>query len=222
MGFIETLRGAARDDPKARDRFLGIMAQEAGRMNRLVADLLSLGRVESEERVRPTERINLAGIITTTLRNLKPLASEANVDLTLDLGTKHMHVLGDSDQLQQVFTNLVENAIKYGGANQQVTLRAEVQAHDPTLRGAAVRLHISDNGPGIAPEHLPRLTERFYRADNHRSRAMGGTGLGLAIVKHILNRHKGLLKITSEPGAGACFTVILPLDVVADVTEATS
>lgn len=216
MGFIETLRGAARDDPAARERFLGIMQDEAGRMNRLVGDLLSLGRVEAEERVRPTARINLAATLTTTIRNLRPLAGEGHVEFDVDLGSRHMHVLGDSDQLLQVFTNLVENAIKYGGNDRTVTLRAEVVDHDPAVRRAAVRVSVTDAGPGIAPEHLPRLTERFYRADNHRSRAMGGTGLGLAIVKHILNRHRGRLKVTSEPGEGACFTVTLPLDMVGD------
>lgn len=217
MGFIETLRGAARDDPEARGRFLSIMSDEAGRMNRLVGDLLSLSRVEATERVRPTEQLDLAGIVSTTLRNLKPLAREANVDLSIDLGAHPMPVLGDADQLLQVFTNLIENAIKYGGNAQTVTIKAEVLADDPTVRAAAARISVTDQGPGIAPEHLPRLTERFYRADNHRSRAMGGTGLGLAIVKHILNRHRGRLKITSQQGQGACFSVTLPLDVVADV-----
>ena len=217
MGFIETLQGAARDDPSARDRFLDIMANEAGRMNRLVGDLLSLGRVEAEERVRPTEQIDIAAIISTTQRNIKPLTTEAEVTLNVDLGTSAMPVLGDADQLLQVFTNLIENAIKYGGKDQTVTVHAEVVDHDPMLRAAAARISITDQGPGIAPEHLPRLTERFYRADNHRSRALGGTGLGLAIVKHILNRHRGRLTITSETGQGACFTVTLPLDMVADV-----
>ena len=218
MGFIETLRGAARDDPAARARFLKIMSDETGRMNRLVGDLLSLSRVEANERVRPTEVLNLAETVNTTLLNLRPLAGEANVELSVDLGDNPMPVRGDSDQLLQVFTNLIENAIKYGGNGQTVTIQAEVVPYDPTMRAAAARVRITDQGPGIAPEHLPRLTERFYRADNHRSRDMGGTGLGLAIVKHILNRHRGRLKITSEQGQGACFSVTLPLDVVADAT----
>ena len=216
MGFIETLRGAAKDDADARARFLKTMADEAERMNRLVGDLLSLSRVEAEERVRPTQQIGLSGIISTTLRNIKPLTDETNVEMHIDLGTGAMSVLGDADQLQQVFTNLIENAIKYGDQDQTITIKAEVVDHDPTVRAAAARISITDQGPGIAPEHLPRLTERFYRADNHRSRAMGGTGLGLAIVKHILNRHRGRLKITSEPGQGACFRVTLPLVVEAD------
>ncbi|MGB3243130.1 MAG: ATP-binding protein [Sulfitobacter sp.] len=214
MGFIETLKGPARDDVAARDRFLGIMGSEAERMNRLVGDLLSLSRVESQGRLRPTQRINLAGVITTTMRNLSALADEAKVVLNLDLGTSPIHVLGDSDQLQQVFTNLIENAIKYGGKNGVVDIAAQIVDHDPALRAPAVRIVVADHGPGIDPQHLPRLTERFYRADSHRSRALGGTGLGLAIVKHILNRHRGRLKVTSELGNGAQFTVSIPLDLV--------
>ncbi len=216
MGFIETLRGAARDDASARDRFLGIMEAEAGRMNRLVGDLLSLSRVEADERVRPTDALNLTDVLQTTLRNISPLADQAHVEIMADVPSQPLRVLGDGDQLQQVFANLIENAIKYGGDHQRVQICASTETYDRTLRAPAVQIDITDSGPGIAPEHLPRLTERFYRADSHRSRAMGGTGLGLAIVKHILNRHRGRLKITSEVGKGACFTVTLPLDMGED------
>ena len=212
MGFIETLKGPARDDPKARDRFLGIMSDEAGRMNRLIGDLLSLSRVEVEERVRPTARVNLADILHTVIRNLNALAKDHNVTLNADLATAPLMVRADADQLLQVFTNLIENAIKYGGAGQAVDIKTQSSPNDAALRQPAVRITVVDHGPGIAPRHLPRLTERFYRADDHRSRALGGTGLGLAIVKHILNRHRGRLKITSQLGQGAQFTVILPLD----------
>ena len=212
MGFIETLGGPARDDPAARERFLGIMAEEAGRMNRLVGDLLSLSRVEAQERVKPTTRVNLTEILQTTLRNLNPLAVERDVTLVPQFGTDPMPLLGDSDQLVQVFTNLIENAVKYGGADRPVEITAETSLRDPALRAPSVRVTVRDHGPGIDPVHLPRLTERFYRADSHRSRSLGGTGLGLAIVKHILNRHRGRLKVTSELGDGAAFTVILPLD----------
>ncbi len=215
-GFIETLSGPARDDPAARDRFLGIMTKEAGRMNRLVGDLLSLSRVEAEERVRPTTRIDLRDVLKTTIRNLSPLAIDNDVKLAPDLGDKPLIIRGDSDQLVQVFTNLIENGIKYGGANQTVDITAQTHERDLALRVSSLRIIIADHGPGIDPLHIPRLTERFYRADNHRSRALGGTGLGLAIVKHILNRHRGQLKITSQLGQGAQFCVILPLDVVAD------
>jgi two-component system phosphate regulon sensor histidine kinase PhoR len=211
MGFIETLRGPARDDAKARDRFLGIMEDEAGRMNRLVGGLLSLSRVQADERVRPTAQIDLRTVVQTTLLNLEPLVLNHNVTILAGLGNEALYVTGDTDQLMQVFTNLFENAVKYGGAAQSVSVTARKSAHDPVLRGAAIEIVIADQGPGIDPIHLPRLTERFYRADSHRSRELGGTGLGLAIVKHILNRHRGRLKITSQLGQGSQFTVILPL-----------
>jgi two-component system phosphate regulon sensor histidine kinase PhoR len=212
MGFIETLRGPARDDAAARDRFLGIMTGEAERMNRLVGDLLSLSRVESDERVRPTDKVDLRYVLQSTLRNLNPLADEANVTLVLLMGDDPTPLLGDTDQLLQVFTNLIENAIKYGGKGKKVEIQVEQTLRDPSLRGPAVQVTVRDHGPGIDPIHLPRLTERFYRADSHRSRALGGTGLGLAIVKHILNRHRGRLKISSSLGQGAQFIVILPMD----------
>ena len=212
MGFIETLGGPARDDAAARDRFLTIMADEAGRMNRLVGDLLSLSRVEADERVKPTHKIDLSEVLRTALRNLNPLAVENDVRLQATFDSTPLLLMGDSDQLLQVFTNLIENAVKYGGPGKTVTLSLETSLRDPALRGPSVRVSVSDQGAGIDPRHLPRLTERFYRADSHRSRALGGTGLGLAIVKHILNRHRGRLKITSEAGTGSVFTVILPLD----------
>ncbi|MQQ07119.1 two-component sensor histidine kinase [Epibacterium sp. SM1979] len=209
MGFIETLRGPARDDAKARDRFLDIMEGEANRMNRLVGDLLSLNRVESEERVRPKEDVDLNGRLASTIKTLEPLAAAQGTVLELYVPEEGITVKGDPDQLQQVFTNLVENAIKYGG--DKVELRLHASERDPAVRAAAARIQVIDNGPGIDPVHLPRLTERFYRADSHRSREMGGTGLGLAIVKHIVNRHRGRMRVESHVGKGSVFTVILPL-----------
>lgn len=211
MGFIETLRGPARDDAAARGRFLEIMAGEAERMNRLVGDLLSLSRVEEEERVRPTAVVDLHSVLATTLRNINPLAVEADVILKPDLGSACFSVIADADQLQQVFTNLIENAIKYGGTGKIVTITANRLVRDAALRGPAVQIAVHDKGQGIDPIHLPRLTERFYRVDSHRSRSVGGTGLGLAIVKHILNRHRGRLRIESELGRGSTFLVTLPL-----------
>jgi two-component system phosphate regulon sensor histidine kinase PhoR len=210
MGFIETLRGPAREDAAARDRFLDIMATEAGRMNRLVGDLLSLSRVEGEERVRPRGMVNLTGVLESVLRTLRPLAEDAGVMLEADLGDGPVEIVGDADQLMQVFTNLVENAIKYGASGKRVTVWMERADRDPALRAPGVRVHVIDYGPGVDPVHLPRLTERFYRADSHRSRALGGTGLGLAIVKHIVNRHRGRLRVASDLGQGAKFTVVLP------------
>lgn len=211
MGFIETLQNSAKDDANARDRFLGIMAGEAERMNRLVGKLLSLSRVEADQHVRPTEHLDLREVLQTALGNLEPLARDNGVTLQWDTWHAPLHVIGDSDQLLQVLTNLVENAIKYGGRDCVVDIVAQKSAHDPVLRGPAIEIAICDQGPGMDPIHLPRLTERFYRADNHRSRELGGTGLGLAIVKHILNRHRGRLKIASQPGQGSQFTVVLPL-----------
>lgn len=210
IGFIETLRGAARDDPEARDRFLTIMEQESNRMNRLVGDLLSLSRVEADERVRPTGKVELDKLLASTLTSLTPLAESNGVTLFFDPPDQAVMIPGDDDQLRQVFTNLIENGIKYGGAGQTVRLSIQVIDHDVALRAPAAAVAVVDEGPGIDPIHLPRLTERFYRADSHRSRQLGGTGLGLAIAKHIVNRHRGRMKVESEPGNGAAFTVILP------------
>jgi two-component system, OmpR family, phosphate regulon sensor histidine kinase PhoR len=210
MGFIETLRGAARDDPAARDRFLGIMEREAGRMNRLVHDLLSLSRVEAEERLRPTDPVDLAATLRSVILSLRPLADEAGVAISAEGIEAPLIVPGDSDQLAQVFTNLIENAVKYSGRGATVTVTLGQPEHDPILRGSAVAAVVSDTGEGIAPVHIPRLTERFYRVDSHRSREKGGTGLGLAIVKHIVNRHRGRLQIESRVGEGSRFAVVLP------------
>lgn len=210
IGFIETLRGPARDDPAARDRFLTIMEGEASRMNRLIADLLSLSRVESEERVRPREEVNLCDILRSTRKSLRPLADKAGVALDLNLPELDVFVTGDPDQLQQVFVNLYENAIKYGGSGGKVLVTVTTSERDPAVRAASARVQVIDYGPGIDPVHLPRLTERFYRGDEHRSREQGGTGLGLAIVKHIINRHRGRLRVESDLGQGSVFTVVLP------------
>lgn len=209
LGFIETLKGAARDDQHARERFLSIMEQETGRMNRLVGDLLSLSRVESDERVLPLSEVEIASLLRSVVQALKPIAADSDVELKLDLRDTHLPLRGDEDQLRQVFSNLIENAIKYGGAGKMVEIRAELVERDASLRGSTVRISVTDQGEGIRQEHIARLTERFYRVDNHRSRELGGTGLGLAIVKHILNRHRGRLRIDSAPGRGSTFTVVL-------------
>ncbi|WP_338067055.1 sensor histidine kinase [Paracoccus endophyticus] len=208
MGFIDTLRGPARNDAAAQERFLDIMAREAGRMNRLIADLLSLSRVEGEERRRPAEIVDLAGLIRSVAATTGPAARESGVTLTLRGTAQPVRLPGDADQIMQVFHNLFENAIKYGGG--QVTVTLTRIPHEPALRGPGWATEVADNGDGIEALHLPRLTERFYRVDTHRSREKGGTGLGLAIVKHIVARHRGRLKIDSEKGRGSRFTVILP------------
>ncbi|WP_341366073.1 ATP-binding protein [Yoonia sp. BS5-3] len=214
LGFIETLGGAARDDAAARDRFLAIMAHEANRMTRLVDDLLSLSRVEEDERVRPRENIDLTALLSSVIKGLEPVSQAAGVTVTLEGDGRDEMVPGDAGQLVQVFTNLIENGIKYGAADQVVTVTLSAKAHHPRLRADGVRISVADKGEGIASHHLARLTERFYRVDNHRSREIGGTGLGLAIVKHIVNRHRGRLSIESELGAGTTVSVFLPSEVV--------
>lgn len=211
MGFIETLRGAARNDPPAAERFLNIMQDEAERMNRLVGDLMSLNRVEGDERVRPTATVALKDVLDSTLRTLASLADDAGVTFDRQYEHETVELTADQDQLKQVFTNLIENAIKYGGAGGRVTVRVTSSPREPALRAPGVRVQIVDYGAGIDPVHLPRITERFYRADDHRSRALGGTGLGLAIVKHIVNRHRGRLRVESTLDEGTTFTVILPM-----------
>jgi two-component system phosphate regulon sensor histidine kinase PhoR len=212
LGFVETLKGAARDDPEARNRFLGIMEKEAGRMARLVDDLLWLSRVEQEERVRPRDMVDLSAILDRVVAALTPVADKAGVRLVVERPENLPEIPGDNRQLQQIITNLIENAVKYGGNDKQVEIGLSGPAEEPSLRTSGVRISVTDHGEGIAPHHIPRLTERFYRVDNHRSREMGGTGLGLAIVKHMVNRHRGRLRIDSELGVGSRFTVILPLE----------
>jgi two-component system phosphate regulon sensor histidine kinase PhoR len=208
-GLIETLQGPAREDGVARDRFLALMAKEVGRMNRLVSDLLSLSRLEGMSRRRPSAPVDLMPLLAQAVDTLRPVAAEADVALTLR-GPGTARLLGDADQLLQVASNLIENAIKYGSRPGRVELRLGVIEHEPVLRGPAWELVVADDGPGIPAEHLPRVTERFYRVDTHRSRAQGGTGLGLAIVKHIVNRHRGRLRIESAAGAGVRVRVALP------------
>ncbi len=212
LGFIETLLGPAAEDPAARERFLTIMDKEAKRMNRIVRDLLSLSRVEAERRVRPTDPVDLSALLRSVGASLQTLAKAQDVTLILEGVSESEIVPGSHDQLTQVFTNLIENAIKYGGKGKEVRVCLTSHTDEPTMRTEAVRVDISDQGDGIASQHIPRLTERFYRVDSHRSREMGGTGLGLAIVKHILNRHRGRLRIESHAGQGSCFSVILPYE----------
>lgn len=210
IGFIETLRGPAREDVKARDRFLNIMEREAGRMNRLVDDLLSLTRVQSEERRRPSTRIDLVQLLQSVLTTMQHSAEEASVVMETDGFEAQPKIPGDSDQLMQVFQNLIENALKYGASGGRIRVSLWRIEYEPLLRGAGWAVRVEDFGDGIEEMHLPRLTERFYRVDTHRSREQGGTGLGLAIVKHIINRHRGRLRIDSSKGFGSRFTVILP------------
>ena len=210
-GFIETLQHSARDDAAARDEFLGIMARETRRMTRLVNDLLSLSKVEANERIRPRTRVSLSEVLHATLAALRPQIEDAGIDIRFTDLPDADPIPGDRDQLVQVFANLLENALKYGGAGGRIDIIMSRRAEVPGITGPALEVSVTDYGEGIDPLHLPRLTERFYRIDTDRSRQKGGTGLGLAIVKHIVNRHRGRLLVTSSRGAGATFKVLLPV-----------
>jgi len=215
IGFIETLRGPAKDDPEAREKFLLIMESHAQRMARLVEDLLSLSRIEMNEHTPPSEQVSMSAILESVRDQLAWQARERNVTVELDIGADLGSVLGDADELTQLFHNLVSNAIKYGDLNSTVTVTGEARSEAPGTVGwrladrGAIAIAVRDHGEGIPREHLPRLTERFYRVDTARSRELGGTGLGLAIVKHIVSRHRGAMTIDSEAGGGSTFTVFL-------------
>jgi two-component system, OmpR family, phosphate regulon sensor histidine kinase PhoR len=210
-GFIETLQGPARDDPEAQVRFLDIMDTQAARMRRLIDDLLSLSRIELNEHVRPQMRVDLNTVIRDVLDAAEPLIASRLARIAFAGVPDIPPVLGARDELVQVVQNLIDNAVKYGGDPPEIRIALERREPDQTLGPLPlVALSVADRGPGIAREHLPRLTERFYRVDAAHSRAQGGTGLGLAIVKHILNRHLGRLDVESAPGDGCRFTVLLP------------
>jgi two-component system phosphate regulon sensor histidine kinase PhoR len=210
VGFIETLRGPARDDASARERFLEIMAEEAQRMSRLIDHLLSLSRVEATEHVRPRELVDIPGILGAVRDLLSRRATERQMDLRLEFGENLAPIPGNRDELSEVFHNLVDNAIKYGRPGTPIRVAVQAVERIPHLGVAGLAIAIENHGEGIEAEHIPRLTERFYRVDKGRSRALGGTGLGLAIVKHIVNHHRGRLAIESGVGMGARFTVYLP------------
>jgi len=230
-GFIETLRGHAKDDTVARDRFLSIMQAQAGRMSRLVDDLMSLSRIELGEHIAPADHVDLAACVSDVLDASAPIAEQRGVKLKIKLPRKGAaRALGDRDQILQVIQNLVDNAVKYSpsGGVVEVALQAGLSpeaASAPYRPGAArlsllapdvlgpvyAALRVSDRGPGLAREHLPRLTERFYRVEGQKSADRGGSGLGLAIVKHIVNRHRGGMAVESAVGEGTTFTVYLPM-----------
>ncbi|KQQ74389.1 histidine kinase [Rhizobium sp. Leaf321] len=200
-GFIETIQGPARGDPKAQERFLGIMLDQATRMSRLVDDLLSLSRLELKSHIAPDQTVDLKPLIIHVSDALLPLAEELGVEIRLHLPEGRVDVLGDRDELIEVIENLIENACKYGQEGKFV---------DVFLKGGGrlpVEVNVIDKGPGIPAEHVPRLTERFYRVSVADSRSKKGTGLGLAIVKHILTRHRARLLVKSELGKGTEFTV---------------
>jgi two-component system phosphate regulon sensor histidine kinase PhoR len=210
-GFIETLKGHAKEDPEARDQFLDIMTVEAARMRRLIDDLLSLTRIEQNEHVPPSGAVSLETTLREAVAALTPLARLDGITLEISAAPDLSPAVGERDELIQIFQNLIHNAIKYGRPGGHVWVTLEMTAV-PGGRGAdqMLAVGIRDDGEGIPQAAVPRLTERFYRVDVKRSREKGGTGLGLAIVKHIVNRHQGRLTIESKQGEGTIFTVFLP------------
>jgi two-component system phosphate regulon sensor histidine kinase PhoR len=212
LGFIETLQGAARHDEAARDRFLAIMAKQGQRMARLIDNLMSLSRVEMHAHLKPQDTVMIAELVQQACDTLEPMAAEANIKVAVHALVHGAAVLGDRDELTQVTINLLHNAIKYGrpGGAVQVRVQRVQNASVPTIE-----VTVEDDGPGIPGQHLPRLTERFYRVPGPAALEKGGTGLGLAIVKHVVNRHRGEFRIFSEEGAGSKFTVLLAEHVVA-------
>lgn len=207
-GVIETLLGAARQDPKATERFLGLLSEQTDRMTRLIEDLLSLNRIELNARVMPDEPQDVIGVVAEVIDVLGTIAERAGVKLVFEPPDEAPLVLADRDEIGQLFSNLIDNAIKYGGKGTEVRITGKVGTpeHEDMLV-----VSVSDDGPGIPREDLPRLTERFYRVNIRRSREKGGTGLGLAICKHIVTRHRGRLEIDSRVGKGSRFTVLLPV-----------
>ncbi len=213
LGFTETLLGPAKDDEKARGEFLTIMLKQAERMKRLIDDLLSLSRIELHEHTRPTDAVDIMPTLRSVIELVEKQAADNKVAIAVATPPDMPRVIADSNELYQVFFNLLSNAVKYGG-EKGVEVEVTVAPARPNAmpgRGPCLKVAVRDHGEGIAREHLSRLTERFYRVDNARSRQLGGTGLGLAIVKHITIRHRGALTIESDVGKGSTFTVHLPL-----------
>ncbi len=215
LGFTETLQGPARDDPEAHQRFLALMHEQGIRMSRLIDDLLSLSRIEMSEHLPPSEEVDLKQLLFFIADGLEVQAKRKSMSIVFDMPEELPSIPGQTNELEQVFRNLMDNALKYGRAHTPVTIKVALDSPLPpdsgiSLRTGCVMISICDCGEGIAQEHLPRLTERFFRVDSARSKQLGGTGLGLAIVKHIINHHRGRLVIDSTLGQGSTFTVYLP------------
>jgi two-component system phosphate regulon sensor histidine kinase PhoR len=211
VGFIETLQTSASEDPVARDRFLEIMARESGRMSRLIDDLLSLSRIEMDEHIRPTDRVDLGPAINSVAEVLEKKAGEKGMSLAIDLDEALPPVFGDHDQLMQVFQNLLDNAIKYGYEGSEIFVTANVVDQLAGVTESGIVVAVQNRGDVIPQNLLPRLTDRFYRIDTARSRSLGSTGLGLAIVKHIVGRHRGSFLVESDQQQGTVVSIGLPL-----------
>lgn len=211
-GMIETLKGPAKGDEEAAGRFLELMETEALRMTRLIRDLLSLSRVEADERVRPADSVDITSVVEGVIDMLELQVEKDAKSIRLEKPENVPSLPGDRDQLTQVFQNLIENAVKYGASGTEVIVNIRQSNATAGIKGRTLTVSVKDHGDGIEAIHIPRLTERFYRVDTGRSRDKGGTGLGLAIVKHIINRHRGRLQVESKPGEGSTFSVHLPIE----------
>lgn len=215
LGCLQTLRGTARDDPEAQAEFVGLMEGQAERMARLVDDLLSLSRIEMNEHAVPNDTVNMEQVVRRTVGALGVRADARGMVIETDFtAAPATNVKGDEDDLQMALQNLIDNALKYGAEDSTITISVQTPSDDQLAQLPRdieyLALSVRDRGQGIAPEHLPRLTERFYRVDSARSRQLGGTGLGLAIVKHVINRHRGNLHVSSVVEEGSVFTIVLP------------
>lgn len=209
LGFVETLQGPAKEDKQAIERFLKIMQDEANRMTRLIEDLLSLSHIERDAHIPPSENVSLIRVIENVIETLSFSLNKKNMTASFTTEYKSGNIIGDRDQLTQVFQNLIDNAIKYGAENSEISIHMDSHIEKPDNKGF-IKITVTNQGAGIADEHIERLTERFYRVDTARSRSLGGTGLGLAIVKHIIQRHEGKLSFSSEVGKNVTATVLLP------------
>ena len=210
LGFTETLSGVIESNPSKAKQFLSVMERESLRMSSLIDDLLGLSRVEAAEKQLPTEQVNLSEIMREVLEILTPTAAKRNISIKYVQDASDPLIMGDYSQIVQVFTNLLQNAIKYGGDGNKIKVIMNSIEYHKSLLTTGYKVSVEDTGIGIEEHHLARLTERFYRVDDHRSRNEGGTGLGLSIVKHIMARHNGRLLIESDPGSGSEFSVIFP------------
>lgn len=209
IGMVETLRGPARNDQKAQDRFLALMDDETQRMSRIVMDLLSLSKFEAQEHIVPSDSVDIVEVIKRTTSALEASDPDYPGRIKIQMDDNIPAIRGDTDLLIEVFQNILENALRYSPP--QSDIEVKISQRDPKRAGSqrGVKISVQDYGDGIEDAHIPRLTERFYRVDKGRSREMGGTGLGLAIVKHIINRHRGRMVIDSDVGKGTCVSVYL-------------
>ena len=209
-GFVEILRKGAWENDEIRNRYLDIVAGESDRMTKLLSDFLSLSSIESKEKIRPTARVDVIALVCDSIEAQSQFEQLQGAKIKFSHCSQKCEVLGDSEQLRQVFGNIIENAIKYGGKGNKIEVVVSKRSPSPEIGNADIRVDISDCGAGFDPVHIPRLTERFFRIDQARNRETAGSGLGLAIVKHALNRHSGKLLVESTPEVGSKFTVLLP------------